>query len=149
MRRSIENAECVGLYPQRPYSPDLSVGNAPISTLAPTRQRFIVPGPPARLALRPAPSAGYGTAALSSPGVQALINPPITPLPTPPTTAAMTAFDHPLLSAGGFTTPYTPVTPLVQPGAPMRSSTGTNSLNLVNTSSPSDPFTGRRDRAHL
>lgn len=144
MRRSIENAETVGLYPQPSYSPDPFRDSFSISTIPARRQAgpYMLPSPPAS---RPAPAPRSGIAALTSPGVQALINPPSSALPTPPSTSSFT-YSHPLLSGGGYVTPDTPVTP-AEPRAPLRSSSGAfNPYNVVDTSSPSDPFSGRPSR---
>lgn len=143
MRRSIENAETVGLYPQARYSPNPYRNNSSTSTI-PARR----PAGPSLLPLPPAPrlltAPRSGIAALTSPGVQALINPPTSALPTPPSTAGIT-YSQPLLSGGGSVTPYTPSTP-PEPRAPFRSSGTFNPHNVVDTSSPSDPFSGRPNR---
>lgn len=141
MRRSIENAETVGLYPQPSYSPDPFVNNSSTATLPPAQPVYMLPAPPAR---KPVTSTNSGIAALTSPGVQALINPPSCTLPTPPSTSSLT-YSHPLLSGGGFVTPDTPITP-AEPNAPLRSSGAFNPYNIVDTSSPSDPFSGRPSR---
>ena len=143
MRRSIENAETVGLYPQPRYSPD-PFSTSPSTAPAPSRVApYMLPTPPAA---RSAAAPQSGIAALASPGVQALINPPMSTLPTPPSTGSLT-FRHPLLSSGGYVTPETPITP-AEPHAPLRSSGAFNPYNAVDTTSPSDPFSGRLARGN-
>lgn len=145
MRRSIENAETVGLYPQPSYSPDPFRDSSRTSTIPAPRQagRYMLPSPPSA---RPAAAPRSGIAALTSPGVQALINPPTSALPTPPSTSSLT-YSHPLLSGRGYVTPDTPITP-AEPRAPLRSSGAFNPYNVVDTSSPSDPFSGRSSRSN-
>lgn len=163
MRRSVDNAESVGLYKTRNYSP-------PSRTSA---RRF--PSAPATAVNQPArvhpAQSGSGVAALSSPGVQALINPRTT-LATPVTAPAI--YKHPLyfiqsgpagmdvsratppatpyesravpmfspaappsLSGPGYNTDFTPSLPKISEDTPTRV--------MVNTRSPFDPFRGRAD----
>jgi hypothetical protein len=94
MRRSVENAETVGLFPTRSYQPD-GPGPMPSPPSSLVRGAVVARRSP-RTEPSPSPHTrtdffgvtGSGIAALSSPGIQALLHGPVTPPATPVVSSA-------------------------------------------------------------
>ena len=128
MRRSVENAETVGLFATHLYSPP---GTIP----APARQPKALPSPPYT---NTSPmSARSGVAALASPGVQRLIN-PSAPVPAPALHPLLAPRSAPMgMNFSQYLGPSTPFTaPAVPTSAPAAPGRGDPFARIINTPSP-------------
>jgi hypothetical protein len=100
MRRSVENAETVGLFPTRSYQPDGPMPSPPSDLRVIARRSPRAEASPSPYVFR---ATGSGLAALSSPGVQALLRGgPVTPPATPVVPSATRRLGAP----SGFTYHY-------------------------------------------
>ena len=148
MRRSIENAETVGLFPQAGYTPlNASHFARGWNKAVAVRARWAAhpvnratshtaiawPAAPAQQSVTPISS---GIPALVSPAVQALIN-PATALPTPPATSTSSGVSA--LTSPAVRALINPATTLPTP--PMTSTPGVYSYSLLSGGTATPPAT--------